>query len=50
MTVISITQIDIALFSLLVAEATSFYTNRLLLNEKTFAKPGFVELAKVEEV
>lgn len=36
MTVITVTQVDIALWSLLVCEITSFYTNRVLLNEKTF--------------
>ena len=36
MTVISITQIDLAVWSLLVSEVATIYTIRLLLNEKTF--------------
>ena len=31
-----VSQLDIALFSVLVKEVTSFYTIRMLLNEKTF--------------
>ena len=33
---VSITQIDIALFSLIASQITSIFTIRLLLNEKTF--------------
>ena len=33
---ITITQIDLALFSVLIGEITSFFTIRMLLNEKTF--------------
>lgn len=36
MTIITITQIDIAIYSLLISEAASMYTIRLLLNEKEF--------------
>lgn len=36
MTVINVTQIDLALFSTLISEIASFYTIRVLLNEKTF--------------
>ncbi len=36
MVVISISQIDIALISVIVSEITSIWTVRLLLNEKTF--------------
>ena len=35
---ITITQIDLALFSVLVGEITSLFTIRMLLNEKTFNK------------
>lgn len=38
MIVISVTQIDLALFSTLISELASFYTIRVLLNEKTFEK------------
>tara|TARA_B100000575_G_C22987020_1_gene569295 strand:- start:8 stop:517 length:510 start_codon:yes stop_codon:yes gene_type:complete len=34
---ITITQIDLALFSVLIGEITSFFTIRMLLNEKTFS-------------
>ena len=37
MTMISISQFDIALFMLVTAEFTSFFTIRALLNEKTFS-------------
>jgi len=49
MMVVSITQIDIALWSLLVSEFTSFYTIRLLLNEKQFPRddPHYVPLRGV---
>jgi hypothetical protein len=48
MTVITITQIDIAVWSLLVSEFASFYTIRLLLNEKTFTRSSdLVELTSV---
>jgi hypothetical protein len=40
MTVISITQIDIAVWSLLVSEFASVFTIRMLLNEKTFTLSG----------
>ena len=36
MMMISITQFDIALWSLIVCEFTSIYTIRMLLNEKEF--------------
>jgi len=38
MTMVAITQIDIALFSVLIKELTSVVTIRLLLNEKTFGE------------
>ena len=36
MMVVNVTQIDLALFSTLISELASFYTIRVLLNEKTF--------------
>ena len=36
LTVISVTQMDLAIFSVLVSEVSSFFTIRLLLNEKEF--------------
>lgn len=36
MMVVNVTQIDLALFSTLISEIASFYTIRILLNEKTF--------------
>ncbi len=36
MTVVSITQVDLAIWSLLASEVASIYTIRMLLNEKTF--------------
>jgi hypothetical protein len=38
LTMISISQIDIAIWNLLIAEFTSLFTIRILLNEKTFIK------------
>ena len=35
---ITITQIDLALFSVLVGDITTLFTIRMLLNEKTFNK------------
>lgn len=45
MTVINVTQIDLALFSTLISELASFYTIRVLLNEKTFG----IEITMLEE-
>ena len=38
MVIMSITQIDIALFGVLCTEVTGIFTIRMLLNEKTFSK------------
>ena len=43
MMVVNITQIDLALFSTLISEIASFYTIRVLLNEKTFIKDDLEE-------
>lgn len=49
MTLVAITQIDIALWSLFVSEVTTFYTIRTLLNEKTFSSAAdAVELLEAE--
>jgi len=40
MMVVNVTQIDLALFSTLISELASFYTIRVLLNEKTFEETG----------
>jgi len=37
MVVVSVTQIDLAIYSMMIGEVCSFFTIRLLLNEKTFA-------------
>ena len=41
---ITITQIDLALFSVLVGEITTLFTIRMLLNEKTFNNIDYSEL------
>ena len=41
---ITITQIDLALFSVLIGELTSLFTIRMLLNEKTFNNIEYNEL------
>ena len=41
---ITITQIDLALFSVLIGELTSLFTIRMLLNEKTFDNIDYSEL------
>jgi len=46
---LSITQIDIALISMLVSEITSIYTINMLLNEKTFVK-SIDDYTELEEV
>ena len=46
---LSITQIDIALISMLVSEITSIYTINMLLNEKTFVK-SIGDYTELEEV
>ncbi len=43
-TLITITQFDIALWSLLVSEAASLFTIRMLLNEKTFQNYNEIEM------
>ncbi len=48
MTIVSITQIDIAIWSLFVSECASFFTIRMLLNEKRFIVGE--EVQKLEEV
>ena len=49
MTVISVTQFDIALWSLVISEITCIYTIRLLLNEKEFPNV-FNKLEELENV
>ena len=46
---LSVTQIDIALISMLVSEITSIYTINMLLNEKTFVK-SIGDYTELEEV
>lgn len=43
MMVVNVTQIDLALFSTLISEIASFYTIRVLLNEKTFGNKNSFE-------
>jgi hypothetical protein len=42
-TLITVTQFDIALWSLLISEGASMFTIRILLNEKTFAPYEVIE-------
>ena len=44
MIMVSITQIDIALFGVLISEFTSIFTIRLLLNDKSFRKEEYNNL------
>ena len=44
MIMVSITQIDIALFGVFISEFTSIFTIRMLLNEKIFRKEEYNEL------
>lgn len=46
MMVVSISQIDLAIWSLLVGEFASLFTIRMLLNEKTFGPKGYVAVAQ----
>ncbi len=46
---LSITQIDIALISMLVSEVTTIYTINMLLSEKTFVK-SIDDYTELEEV
>ena len=41
---ITISQIDLALYSVLVGEITSIFTIRMLLNEKTFINTEYKDL------
>ena len=44
---ITIAQIDLAIFSVIIGEITSFFTIRMLLNEKTFIPEYEEELYNV---
>jgi hypothetical protein len=46
MMVVSISQIDLAIWSLFVGEFASLFTIRMLLNEKTFGPKGYVAVAQ----
>jgi hypothetical protein len=48
MVLVSISQIDIAFFALLIGQITSIYTVRMLLNEKKFVTRGY-EATSVNE-
>ena len=48
-TLITITQFDIALWSLLISEGASLFTIRMLLNEKTFQHYNEVEIEEAME-
>jgi hypothetical protein len=45
--VVTISQIDIAILRVLYSEVTSFYTIRMLLNDKTFTSENIEELAEI---
>jgi hypothetical protein len=49
MTLIAISQIDIALYGVVVSEMTSVYTIRLLLNEKTFTLDTYRAVSTEDE-
>lgn len=46
MMVVNVTQIDLALFSTIISEVASFYTIRMLLNEKTFENETYISLTE----
>lgn len=48
MTMVTISQIDIAIFSLLIAEFASIFTIRMLLNEKKFDETRDIEDASLD--
>ena len=48
LTMVTISQMDIAIFSVMIKELTSFYTIRMLLNEKTFGPVPTNDYAPVE--
>ena len=53
MTVVAVTQIDIAVWALLCSEITAFASVRMLLNEKTFVSMNSdenVELTKIDDM
>ena len=49
MMVVSISQIDLAIWSLLVGEFTSLFTIRMLLNEKTFGPKSYTAISQSDE-
>jgi hypothetical protein len=49
MMVVSISQIDLAIWSLVVSEFTSLFTIRMLLNEKTFGPKGYTAVVPVSD-
>lgn len=49
-TIVAVTQVDLALGSVLVSEIVSFFTVRHLLSEKQFAPSGFQEIQVVVDV
>jgi hypothetical protein len=50
MMVVSISQIDLAIWSLVVSEFTSLFTIRMLLNEKTFGPKGYTTISQTPPV
>jgi len=50
MTVVSITQIDLAFAGMIISEIVSIFTVRILLNEKKFAKEGEIEVEREGEI
>jgi hypothetical protein len=49
-TVMSVTQIDLALINVIVSEITTLFTIRMLLNEKKFIKNHITNNASIEEM
>ncbi len=50
MVLVSISQIDIAFFALIVGQITSIYTIRMLLNEKKFVETKYAKIRQSDEV
>lgn len=46
---VTITQIDIAFYSVLVEQITSFFTVNMLVNEKQFQSKNYVEMNKIDK-
>ncbi len=50
MTVVTLSQIDVALWSVIIAEVTTFFTVRILLNGKKFVEEGYDDIEEKAEM